>query len=69
MNKLKILSVKDVCHILNISIATLYRWEQEKQLPFPKVRIGPAKRGKVGFRESDVLNYINHQVSNPEDVE
>lgn len=59
MSQLKILSVKEVCSILNVSIPTIYRWESEGNLPFPKIRIGP---NKVGFRRSDVENYINDQV-------
>lgn len=60
MNKinLQILSVKDVCRILNVSVPTIYRWEAEGNLPFPKIRISA---NKVGFRQADVENFINRQ--------
>lgn len=63
-NSLQILTVKDVCSLLNVSVPTIYRWEAEGTLPFPKIRIGP---NKVGFRKTDVENYINDQVE-PETV-
>ena len=59
MTDLQILTVKDVCKLLNCSIATIYRWEQEGRLPFKKIRIGP---NKVGFRKVDVQAYINDQI-------
>ena len=55
----EILTVKEVCRILKCHISTIYRWESEGNLPFKKIRVG---RGKVGFRKSDVLNFINEQV-------
>lgn len=51
----RILSVKEVCTLLNCSIATIYRWESEGNLPFPKLKIGPSK---VGFRKSDVDAFL-----------
>ena len=59
MTDLQILTVKDVCQLLNVSIATIYRWEQEGRLPFKKIRVGP---NKVGFRKVDVQAYINDQI-------
>lgn len=58
MNDLQILTVKDVCQLMNCSIATIYRWEQEGKLPFKKLRIGP---NKVGFRRSDVKAFLEEQ--------
>jgi len=65
MSQLKILTVKEVCSLLNVSVPTIYRWEQEGNLPFPKIRIGP---NKVGFRKTDVENYINDQVEPEKEV-
>lgn len=59
----QILTVKQVCKALNCHISTIYRWEKEGTLPFQKIRIS---RGKVGFRKSDVMNFINSQVEEPE---
>tara|TARA_R110002049_G_scaffold52229_1_gene146484 strand:+ start:185 stop:448 length:264 start_codon:yes stop_codon:yes gene_type:complete len=58
MKDLQIISVKDVCSLLNISVPTIYRWESEGNLPFPKLRIGP---NKVGFRRSDVEAFLTNQ--------
>lgn len=58
----KIISVKKTCAMLNISIATLYRWESEGKLPFPKIKIGIGRTGKVGFRDIDVYDYVNRQI-------
>jgi excisionase family DNA binding protein len=55
----KILSVKETCNILNVSVATLYRWESEGNLPFPKIHVGPSK---VGFRDIDVYSHVNSQI-------
>jgi len=52
----ELLTVKQVCKILNVSIATIYRWEAEGNLPFPKLKIGPSA---VRFRKSDVLQHID----------
>ena len=58
MNDLQILTVKEVCDLLNCSVPTIYRWEKEGTLPFPKIRIS---RHKVGFRKSDVEEFLNSQ--------
>lgn len=55
----ELLTVKQVCNILNVSIATIYRWEEEGNLPFPKLKIGPSA---VRFRKSDVMAHIDHSV-------
>ncbi len=60
MNSSELLTVKQVCNILNVSIATIYRWEAEGNLPFPKLKIGPSA---VRFRRSDVYNHIDNSVS------
>jgi len=56
----KILSVKETCEILNVSVATIYRWESEGRLPFPKIKVGPSA---VGFRDIDVYSHVNDQIS------
>ncbi len=58
----QLLTVKQVCKILNVSIATIYRWEAEGNLPFPKLKIGPSA---VRFRQSDVYQHIENQ-TNPQ---
>lgn len=55
----KLLTVKQVCKILNISVPTIYRWESEGKLPFPKLKIGPSA---VRFRKSDVLKHIENSL-------
>lgn len=58
-NNETLLTVKQVCRILNVSIATIYRWEKEGNLPFPKLKIGPSA---VRFRKSDVFQHIENQL-------
>jgi len=55
----ELLTVKEVCKILNVSVATIYRWEAEGNLPFPKLKIGPSA---VRFRKSDVYDHIEGSV-------
>ena len=59
-NSNHLLTVKQVCEILNVSIATIYRWEAEGNLPFPKLKIG---QSAVRFRASDVYAHIENCVS------
>ena len=59
-NSNHLLTVKQVCEILNVSIATIYRWEAEGSLPFPKLKIG---QSAVRFRASDVYAHIENCVS------
>ena len=55
----ELLTVRQVCQILNVSIATIYRWEAEGNLPFPKLKIGPSA---VRFRKSDVYQHIENSL-------
>ncbi len=59
-SNLELLTVKQVCKILNVSIATIYRWESEGNLPFPKLKIG---QSAVRFRASDVYAHIENCVN------
>ena len=59
-NSIELLTVKQVCNILNVSIATIYRWEAEGNLPFPKLKIG---QSAVRFRSSDVYDHIQKCVN------
>lgn len=56
----QLLTVKQVCKILNVSIATIYRWDSEGNLPFPKLKIG---QSAVRFRSSDVYAHIQNCVN------
>jgi len=59
MDELQLIRPKKLCSLLDISIATLYRWESEGKLPIPKVKIGP---GAVGFRRQDVEDWIESNI-------
>ena len=61
----KFISVKELCSILGCSIATIYRWDKEGVLPFRKVQIGKAK---VGYRYSEVEDFISEISKTTEDV-
>jgi len=54
--KLQIIRPKELCEILGISIASLYRWETEGKLPIKKIHFGP---NCVGYRRSDVENWLD----------
>jgi len=64
-SKVQLLTVKQVCEILNISVPTIYRWEAEGNLPFPKLKIGPSA---VRFRKSDVDEHINQSIQSQQEV-
>lgn len=55
MKDLQIIRPKKLCSLLKISLATLYRWEAEGELPIEKVKFGP---NCVGFRQSDVEKWL-----------
>ena len=55
MKDLQLIRPSELCDLLSISIATLYRWEAQGELPIKKVKIGP---GAVGFRKEDVEAWI-----------
>lgn len=56
---IELLTVKQVCQLLQVNISTIYRWESEGHLPFPKLKIGPSA---VRFRKSDVIKHIEDQL-------
>lgn len=64
-NNDKLLTVKQVCSILSVSVATIYRWEAEGNLPFPKFKIGPSA---VRFRKSDVYGHIERSIETQTEV-
>jgi excisionase family DNA binding protein len=55
MKDLQLIRPSELCDLLSISIATLYRWEAQGKLPIKKVKVGP---GVVGFKKSDVEAWI-----------
>jgi|AntRauTorckE6833_2_1112554.scaffolds.fasta_scaffold04910_3 excisionase family DNA binding protein len=65
MNDLQLIRPKKLCSLLGISIPTLYRWESEGRLPFSKIQIGP---GAVGYRKTDVVEYLQAQEQEPKKV-
>ena len=54
LSKKQILSPKDVCKIVGVSRATLWRMEKRGDLP-PKLQVSA---GKVGWRKSDIENLL-----------
>lgn len=65
-NDIRILRPKEICTILGISIATLYRWEADGKLPIEKIKFGP---NCVGFRRSDVENWLNGELETVNNVQ
>ncbi len=55
-DSLRIIRVKELCSLLDISIATLYRWDAEGELPIEKIKFGP---NCVGFRYKEVEKWLN----------
>lgn len=52
---LSIVRPKELCEMLSISVATLYRWISEDKFP-KKVKLGPSA---VGWRYSDIEEWLN----------
>lgn len=52
LNNLKLLSIKDLGRIFNISQATAYRIVEGRKIPFYKIN------GVLRFSEKDILNYL-----------
>lgn len=55
---LTLIRPKEVCELLNISIATLYRWCDNRDDFPPKIKIG---HGYVGFRRSDIEAFLEEK--------
>lgn len=55
-----IIKPKELAQICNISIATLYRWHREGEIPIKKIKLGPRS---VGYRKSDVENWLDVDLS------
>lgn len=66
MKTSKLLTVKQVCEILSISVPTIYRWQSEGKLPFPKLKIG---QSAVRFKAEDVYAHIEKCVKEQEESE
>lgn len=58
MKDLQLIRPTELCQLLSISIATLYRWEKNGKLPINKIKIGP---GAVGYKMSDVEKWLEDQ--------
>lgn len=56
---LQILKMRDVTRLTTLHRATIYRLIERDEFP-KQIRIG---RRRVGWRESDVSDWINHQQS------
>jgi len=52
LNKLKLLSIKDLGKIFNISQSTVYRIVEGRKIPFYKIN------GVLRFSEKDILSYL-----------
>lgn len=52
LNNLKLLSIKDLGELFNISKATAYRIVEGRKIPFYKIN------GLLRFSENDILEYL-----------
>ena len=59
-NELQLITQNELCEILNISLSTLWRWEQQKS-DFPK-KVRLSRKGSR-FLYNDVKRYIEKKVS------
>ena len=50
----KLLSVKEVCDILGITLGTIYTWRSTQRFRLPCIKIGRLLK----FRHSDVMKFI-----------
>ena len=55
---MQLITAKDVCKILNISIPTLYRWRKANKFPKP-IKIEKNNNGKILWIESNIEKWIN----------
>ena len=58
-NELQLITKNELCELLNISLSTLWRWEQQKY-DFPK-KIQLSKKGNR-YLYKDVKRYIENKI-------
>lgn len=63
MKDLQLIKPKKLASLLQVSVATIYRWHKEGKIPIQKVKIGPHA---VGYRQGDVEAWINGELENEE---
>ena len=54
---MRLLNVKQVCYILGVARATLYRWIELGTFPEPK-KLSRSRSGRIAWLESDVRAWI-----------
>lgn len=57
MKNFQLIKPKELAARLCVSVATLYRWEAEGNLPVKKYKVGP---NAVGFKESEVAEWLEN---------
>lgn len=58
MKDLQIIRVKELCSLLKISVATLYRWHANGDIPLNKIKYG---KNIVGYRRIDVEKWLQER--------
>lgn len=58
-NELQLITQNELCKLLNISLSTLWRWEQQKKGFLKKLRL--SRKGNR-YLYKDVKNYIENKV-------
>ena len=54
---MRLLNVKQVCYILGVARATLYRWVDNGNFPEPK-KLSKTRSGRIAWSEGDVQAWI-----------
>ena len=55
---MRFLRLKDVCRLLGVSRATIYRWVDANVFPQPR-KLSAHRSGRIAWIEQDVLNWMN----------
>ncbi|MCX5679689.1 MAG: helix-turn-helix domain-containing protein [Candidatus Omnitrophica bacterium] len=50
----RLLTVTDICRIINVTPLTLFKWRREKGMPYIKLAVN----GRIRYRLSDVMKWL-----------
>ena len=55
---MKFLSLKEVCRMIGVSRATIYRWVAAQMFPQPK-KLSAHRSGRIAWVEQDVVRWMS----------
>ena len=54
---MRLLTMKEVCYLIGVARATLYRWMEDGRFPLP-LRPSKRPRGRILWREQDITDWM-----------